>query len=138
MSADYFAHAIVGVAIDATVFEEKVGETVPSCLHPEREGNKFCPVCGERVGDRTLRTPRFTVDGILAALPGGYREVTGGKFYRVVIGLGPEPATMDSALSQGGVPDVEEVRATLKAVLEPLGLWEKSRFGLHAVLDCLY
>ncbi len=138
MGVDYYASAIVGVAFDAKVFEETVKETVPSCKHPERVGNKFCPVCGERVGNRTTETPRYSVEDIVDALPDGYEEFSREHLGMVVIGVGPDHADDSRPVKTAKVPDREEVEKTLKAVLEPMGLWGKARFGLHAVLECSY
>lgn len=138
MGVDYYARAIVGVAFDAKVFEETVKETVPSCKHSERFGNNFCPVCGERVGDRTNKTPRYSVEDIVDALPGGYEEISREGLGMVVIGVGPQHASEYRSVTTAVVPDHKEVEKTLKAVLEPMGLWGKARFGLHAVLECSF
>lgn len=41
-------------------------QTVPSCDHPEREGNAFCPVCGVRV--RNVEREVLTLDPRLVGL----------------------------------------------------------------------
>jgi len=36
------------------------------------------------------------------------------------------------------LPDIAEVETRLKSLLEPLGLWDKDKFGLYVILYCSY
>ena len=49
--------------------------------------------------------------------------------------------------SNGGDPNtfkslddvnVDEIKEKLKSILEPVGQWDESKFGLHAILYCSY
>jgi hypothetical protein len=36
------------------------------------------------------------------------------------------------------VPDIEATKMSLKGALDPLGLWDESKFGIYTVLYCSY
>ena len=52
---------------------------------------------------------------------------------------------METGSSNGGddyafmnIPDIEKIKEKLKNLLEPHGLWNEGKFGLHLILYCSY
>ncbi len=140
MSTDYTAYALIGVRF---VQPDPPERTEPSCRHPERVGQAFCPVCGTRVGERRVTDWMANADvleGIENSLPDGWvlarsGEHENGEFlgFGCSRGWRAEP----SWNTRQRIPPMEDVLRVCQAVLEPHGLWSDAvgaTFGLHCVM----
>lgn len=139
MSADFIAKAIVGIQVDPKKFYGPP-KKVKAFPHNYDESVKFCP----QTGKECWSTERELLGGVDKDLEKiGKFEIHKGTddFYHVV---GVVAATETN--SNGGneidfVPipaDLEAQKQELKALLEPLGMWDESKFGLYTLLCCLY
>lgn len=141
MGTSYYGHAIIGIAFNMPA-EIELEEVIPSCEHPERIGNVFCPKCGTRVDDRTIMDPseywelREQLD---EALPRNYivahNNYDDDAPYYVGYGVG---GSYDYGREKTiSLPNLDEVRATIKAALAEVGLdevYDEKSFGLHSVV----
>lgn len=136
MGVSYYVYQIVGCRI----LESKLmrPQTVRKCKCAVEGTPKFCPSCGKE----------FLVKD-LVPMPGyepheklcGLQVVAGNDVYkdrRIYVGLNMK--------SGGGYHNEDEIRCDItnlpalkeqvKAVLEPLGLWDEAQFGVWSVLYC--
>lgn len=133
MSVDYNAYAVLGVMIP----KEKLFRisTVPHEEHPIPEGAEFCPKCGKRVSV-TEKTPIYEE----GSRQNNWTDLLGS--FPIVWGTDQEEAYVGEWTRNGRKPIVpssfETIKAKLREVLEPLGLWDEETFGLYAVLYCSY
>jgi hypothetical protein len=137
MGVDYTAYAVIGVEIDPTKLTRP--KVVPHDEHPVPPGARFCPECGapatinvleliEGYDDDADRDDQF------------YQEVTGYPLVRndktdVVGGLIAEVNDWKHTTRFVRLGDLERLKAEMQAKLEPMGLWDESKFGLYALLD---
>ncbi len=135
MGTTYVATAVIGVTVDLARLEARFAVTNPSCPHSERVGQRFCPVCGTKVGDRTDFSAYDALQGIVSSLPQGFVATEHSYTSEVAVGYGVAADSYGKSVVSRALPDIAATAATLKAVLEPLGLWDEARFGLHAVID---
>lgn len=144
MGVSYTAHAVIGLRLS---YDGVAGEprTVPSCDHPERLGNAYCPVCGKKVGEkRGVMPTAYEVeerldglfpDGIDVVRLGGSEEEEPDFLIGVVAESRDYGESEDEFVP---IPDIAALKETLKSVFEPLGLWDEESFGLHAGMDVSY
>jgi hypothetical protein len=112
---------------------------VESCLHPEREGNAYCPKCGVKVGSREVRQKdrvESAADALRDALPRGYEmrdlDYMGqGATGDVFVGYAMITTREDGPCAETRpVPDIAEVERTVTALLAPYDVEVVKPFGL--------
>ena len=136
MSTFWTSYALVGVTFTLDGFVAK--STRPSCPHSERRGQAFCPVCGKPVRDETVRdhTKYHEVRGAIEGSLGTswHLSPTMDDMPFMVLGFGAHTEQGEHARIWP-VPPMEEIRDTIRGILEPHGLWEAAdpTFGLHSV-----
>lgn len=136
MGYDATAYAIVGLRLRSQQLTTQ--QRVRGCAHKlANEKVKFCPECGDPVWV-TKRTPIAGYDDGEPTLA-SYRVVDSGpnSEYVYVAGVLLEGASGQDGGSVGFISEInfEEVKAKMKAVIEPLGLWDEESFGFWAVLN---
>ena len=134
MGANYTAYAIIGIEVPVSGLFKT--EEIWHSKHVVPEGASYCPICGEKVveirqvalydedscciGSFKLH---FDWDEERAVL--GYRAVEQDYYYR-----------QDEKYGRFMLlPNIDRLKQSLREHLEPLGLWDESKFGLHALLD---
>ena len=138
MGVDYYASAVIGCEVTG-----KLHVTVlkPRCSHVNAPGAKFCAECGVATAPIEVKEPipGYTDEsdqiGELALVHTTDDE-------RTFVGVQSRAESLRRS-GFGGVtklPFVEVLGAyhRVKAVLEPLGLWDEASFGLWSVLYCSY
>ena len=155
MGVDYQAEAIIGVRVDARQMklcwtENKV---IRGCVHDVPEESKFCSECGQpREVDFTEQdedlmeqiTYHRKFHGLSVAYDGTVHDCPD----TAVFVVGKYLVTTDSnrsgssnmAFKQLLTPIIKlaHIKQEIKAVLEPLGLWDETMFGIYSVLNCSY
>jgi hypothetical protein len=135
----YTSYAGLGVMIDARGPAFKTEVVIPSCEHPERQGHRFCPECGTKVQDRRSTESTDLLETLLylvnkeIEMPDGYMAAELGYEDKFFVGF---CATSERDTLWAGVrepPSYDEIKATLKKILEPLGLYDSSTFGLYSL-----
>ena len=148
MGADYRAYAVIGCEIDLDVIP-RITKIVKAFNHNHPENVKFDPDTGNKLwkedsyqefafgpdDDRTYdeRTKMINI--------GDFSIFRGTDGKPIVLGIG----CGDSTYSNGGddhevidLPDINGLKNKLKAILEPVEMWDEDCFGLHAILYCSY
>ena len=144
--AEYSAYAVIGCEIDLDKIP-KITKTIKAFNHNHPENIKFDPETGKKLWkedtyqefafepDRTddIRTNVIDI--------GEFKIFRGTDARPIVMGFGCGKNTY----SNGGddyevidLPDVNELKNKLKAILEPLKMWDEECFKLHAILYCSY
>lgn len=152
MGVDYRAYAVIGCVVDLDKVTMKK-ERVRAFKHnyPDNGEIKFDPKTGRALWE-TKEYPEFVFedDGGCTDDYSGKSKVIklmGLKLYQgtdgepTVLGVG----TGDDTYSNGGddkeflpIKDLESIKNKVKAVLEPIGMWDEDTFGLYAILYCSY
>lgn len=148
MSCSFYAVAGLGVMIPHDRLCRKA--QMRDCPHDAPLTAKFCPECGERA----WREEEVPIEGYLpegnsdngyeptlcglAVYVHGGRET--GSDHRALVTPSLVRARGESSKDavQMANPDVESARTRLRDVLEPLGLWDGSAFGLWVLADVSY
>lgn len=146
MSTTFRAEAIIGVAIP----REKIFQKKPhrNCEHKIPNGAKFCPTCGKEatrlVDESIINIPdlKYGYDNYEYMCDWGYllsrmglsmTENQDDELY--FIGIATEARSYDEDLTQMvTIPDSGDLKQQLKDYLEPIGLWDESKFGLWSVM----
>lgn len=131
MSASYYSHAVLGCELPVTKLFMEVTEEHEE--HPVPPGAKFCPTCGKPAATKRI-VPIFNE-----------RDERVGRF-NIVWSTDRERAFVGLVSSDGNyrrtgrvqVEDISTLKRQLQHTLQPLGLWDEDKFGLHAVLYCSY
>lgn len=135
MGVYYTACTVVGIEIPQSACYTRSQTRDRGCEHPLPDGSNdpFCSRCGEKTWVESVVTEPLSLydedNGTFAGL-----DVIQDQYHddarRFFVGTA---TTMDM---QGGFPEmlppgvVEETRQRLKAVLEPLDLWDEDKFGI--------
>ena len=136
MSTSYTAYAVIGVVVSkAHLYRVEVHHHSEKSGHAVPEGALFCPVCGKEAYYRTME-PLF--DEIKWCV-GPFGLISSYEDDRVALGYNAtEPGyyyhEKDKEWRSMPLPDINELKDRLRFYLEPLGLWDESTFGLHAIL----
>lgn len=131
MGADYTAIAVIGCEINPKqLFVER---RVPHRKHAMPPGARFCPTCGAPA--ETTEVVDVIEEGeVDIAKP--FTVWCGTDRKCVVVGIGT--STGWNEINSLKRVDLAKVEDELKEVLSPLGWWDESKFGLHAILYCSY
>lgn len=148
MGADYRAYAVIGCEIMLENIP-KITEIIKAFNHNHPKNVKFDPETGKKLwkedsyqefafepdDDRTYDERTKMID------IGEFKIYRGTDGSPTVIGFG----CGEDTYSNGGevhevidLPDVNELKNKLKAILEPVNMWDEDCFGLHAILYCSY
>jgi len=138
MSTTYHAIAIVGCKVDKSKLFTT--DLVRSCEHPIPVGGvKFCPECGKRTYKKTKKpiqdydTDKETVCG---------KRVFGHYYDTNFVIIAEQCVAVDNydgplaKMLPITVTDTTTWENKLRAVLEPLGLWDDEQFGIWTMLYC--
>lgn len=135
MGVDFTAYAAIGVLIRRG--DALVATKTRVCHHGDAPGASYCPVCGKPMWTTEQRLrPR------LAALSDSYRPPQGAMVLLptaqersdfVVTARLARADARDDGCARVEVGDVALERERLRGFLEPLGLWDESKFGMWAV-----
>lgn len=138
MGVDWYARAAIG----CKVAKEKLWPTsrVRACSHPlPDEAMRFCPTCGKPAWENRSR-PADGYDegkGTFHGFPVA-RGTDGAVHVVCVKGCLAEADSDDGAARRGLPGDIGEAEHDLRAMLEPLGMWDDKAFGLWSILYCSY
>lgn len=143
MGVDYTSYAAIGVRVDPAKL--KTTKQVRSCsckIGSDRSGffPKFCPCCGKHFTKQETDwidgclprdcTPE-TFEGFPLAFSTDEKEmVICAKMVRTKYGSELEMSPLDD--------ETDRERMNLRDVLAPLGLWNRSQYGLWAIQRCSY
>lgn len=137
MGYDAYAYAIVGLKVDPKKLDSVLHkeDLVRGCSHEvDSIRTKFCPECGKPVvKSTTVPHPEFDVDDSKFF---GFKLLCKNSEDRNFYYIAGEVA---SSSSYSGKPylnykNIEDIKGKMKNVLEPLGLWKESSFGIHVFL----
>ena len=140
MGVSFSAGAAIGVCVRKSQLYRS--EQVPGCACPVLvAGAKFCPQCGKPM-TKTRRVP-------IAGYDDGKETVAGfpivwatheerGESYCVIGSLCVRAGGEDVPQMVAFVKSRDSLHDSLKAALEPLGLWDEKAFGLWAVPNVSY
>lgn len=135
MGVDYYASAVLGCEVTGKLrYEvEKRG-----CLHDAGD-QPFCPKCGKQtVIKETVNIPEYEDDAI-GAEDGPYLTVfstTDNR--RQIAGIGTTVDSDGCNEAQFMLVNFDEIKRQVREVLEPLGLWDETKFGMWSVMHCSY
>jgi hypothetical protein len=150
MGVDYKAYyAVIGCILDRSKIAVKQ-EKVKTFKHdyPEDGETKFDPKTGIPLW-KTIEYPEYIFDAYdcegrakVIKLNGLNIFISGGGNTPEVIGIG----TGRKTYSNGGeaydfrplVEDLDSIKKRIKDVLEPIGMWDETSFGLYSILYCSY
>lgn len=142
MGVDYKAKAVIGIILDEEKIPTKKFKN-KTFDHNYPESMRFSPVDGRKLWDER-EIPEFTFDEEsrdtrLIPLPKNIKLFHGTNGEPIILGFG-----ISDTDSNGGndycfkkLPE-EDIRTKIKAVLEPLNLWNEETFGLYSILYCSY
>lgn len=139
------SYAGLGVIIDAMNSNFWADSDRPTCPHPERIGNTFCPKCGVRVGRTGTPEAIALKDRFQSVIDGNYSSDEGycavrvgyednSTLYFVGYTLVLSSYREDTLKSFQALPSEDEVKAHLKDMLEPFDLYNERTFGFHSVM----
>lgn len=162
MGADYSAHAIIGVELPdpESLPNLKIKVRKKAFKHSfEDDGEtEFDPKTGkplwlDEVMDVDSDDPAVVYDlyddGDDIELVDGQKVLKAPKGMDFNVGTDEDSifigVVVSTGSSNGGeeteflpMPDVDKIRSDLRGCLEPLGLWDESKFGLYVNLYCSY
>ena len=145
MGVSYYAVSIVGVKID---FSKLKGDIilVQSCEHPERTGNKFCPICGKKVEVRKEYKEDLAdeIEEVLQSynLPKGYKfHFVDDRIY--LLGWGTVHGSYSDDFNfthPANIPSMDEIKNTLQDIAPAVqaqvndspSILDNTNFGLWA------
>jgi hypothetical protein len=135
MGADYYAYAVIGCEVTGKLYKPAVE---PGCLHKNPPTQAFCGTCGKK----TVKHTEIPIDGFD---PDDNLLVFNGRALKVVHTTDDERAfagltttAIDHRDSATRIDLDTFAREMVQEVLEPLGLWDPTSFGIWSVLFCSY
>ena len=141
MSTSYYGHTVIGVAFQMPDHLE-IEKVIPSCPHPERIGNVYCPTCGTKVADRKtvdLTDTEEIREDFRGKLPRNYL-IVGDSYERdatFYIGYGASLSSYRDNKESLDLPDPDKVKRVIKKFMQEYGLsdvYDESTFGLHCIM----
>lgn len=148
MGTDYRAYAVIGCEIILNDIPN-ITRIIKAFEHNYPEDIKFDSKTGEKLWkEDTYQEFAFEPDDdrfydkrTKMIDIGEFTIFRGTMGSPVVIGFGCGENTYSNGGDEHevvGLPDVNELKNKLKAILEPVKMWNEDRFGLHAILYCSY
>jgi hypothetical protein len=144
--AEYSAYAVIGCKINLDDIPSII-KTVKAFEHNFPLSTKFDSQTGKPLW-REDSYPKYTFysDGrederSQPIDKKGLKTYQGTDGEPLILGFGVGEDTYSNGGDDYGfrnLPDVNEIKEKLKAVLEPLDMWSEINFGLYAVLHCSY
>jgi hypothetical protein len=144
MGFHYRAKATIGVKVSkASVMETKqVKVRGCECEEDFTPKMKFCPACGKPIWTmQDTSTGAFDDDSLEQGEPtiGGLTVIgTDGEYNEefIVCGIEPIIAGEGDGIDSFDLEDIDlvQIKSKLKAILEPKGLWDMKKFGLHIMM----
>lgn len=136
MSANFSAYAIIGLKLDKDLLYQEAKQ-VKAFEHNHPKTMKFCPNTGKECW-KEVREEIQEWDGQNLCGFQVHRSTDGNELIvGIVVADGAEE--YHGGVDFAKLPDnLEEQKRMLEDKLKPLGLWNKSKFGLYAVLYCSY
>lgn len=141
MGVSYYGHTVIGVAFqmpDHLTTEE----VIPSCPHPERIGNAYCPKCGTKVADQKM-VDRTDIEEIREdhrrKLPKNYLIVGDSydDYATFYVGYGAMVSEYRGSRKTLGLPDVDKIKRVIQTFMAEYGLsevYDEETFGVHCLL----
>lgn len=139
MSVSYSAYALIGVRVPVARFYHQV--PIRSCAHEFDSAYHYCPICGKPASQYArvpmLDTSHEALQGLHVIAP---TPISGEPQY---VYIADQYAQTDWNESAGQMPlptgaEVLAAYAKMRAVLEPVGLWDGTQFRLWVVLNVSY
>jgi hypothetical protein len=143
MGADYKSYAVIGIKIENKLIPRKKHK-MKAFTHDFPENWVADPTTGRKLWQE-YDEPEFSFDAyerasIKPKLPTGvavfYETNNGGEEPAFVLGYGI--TGVDFYTGCKVLPDVDKLKADLKELLTPLGLWDEQKFGLYSICHCSY
>tara|TARA_Y100000034_G_scaffold37672_2_gene46322 strand:- start:2476 stop:2889 length:414 start_codon:yes stop_codon:yes gene_type:complete len=137
MSAVWHSYAVIGILIDKDKLY-KEAKTVKAFAHNHPRTMKFCPDTGKELW-KEVREPIPEWDE--SETLGSFKVHTSTDSHDHVVGIiaADEAEMRGSGVDFTKLPDnLADEKYKLKELLEPLGLWDESKFGLYSILYCSY
>lgn len=141
MSKSFYALSLVGVQVDPVEFikaHTPPPEMIRECKHKETE-NMYCAECGRFMWYEEDQKPTVELHH------GSYKNfcvLTGTDYQSMAIGKGGISCSADNEgahkVTDLSTIDLLKLRRELRETLEPLGLWDESKFGIQTILYCSY
>lgn len=135
MSTNFTAYAVIGVVVSRAHLYKV--EIIPHTEHAIPEGAMYCPTCGKSATTREL-VPLFDEDTWSI---GPFSLITSYSDDRVAFGFVADEQDYyvdwrpdDKKSRSLPLPDIDDLKDRLHFHLAPLGLYDESTFGLHAIL----
>jgi hypothetical protein len=136
MSVSYHAHAVIGIVVDTGIF---YGAPIKerAFAHNYGEDMAYCPKTGAKLW-KVVKNPKPEYDTFKETFAGFQILEDRESAITVLCVASAEDSEgyrrSASFAKLGG--DIEEQKRRLHEVLEPLGAWDESKFGLYAILTC--
>lgn len=136
MSSDASAMLVVGVHLrEKELYRIK---TERSCKCEEHPRSKFCPDCGKPVIHEVME-PRLESKKFKGELPHSDQELAPEIYLKqqscsgdYFLGYFVETTLRETWKFHEVLP-FEDVKTTVRAILNPLGLWDHKKFGVYVV-----
>lgn len=140
MSVDYTSFAVIGCEIPVTSLEAYYLKR--NCDHQIPDGAVYCPTCGKKVSQMTKTVPQWYSEHnrrILSPnkeiVPNSLDVVFCTDEKRCFAGISISADDAQHATSLFIPP---EIKTQVRNILESVGLWDESKYGLWAVQYCSY
>jgi hypothetical protein len=146
MSVSYRALTIIGCEIDVSklyvtteLYDEEHSCDALQVMFDRGEQPGFCPTCGEelRSSERDCLAPEFEESEDEPTL-GGLPVVSssdGDCFLAAYVQENGEDGSGGVSFDAGATLDSFHMADRLRAILEPLGMWDVGSFGVYTILD---
>lgn len=140
MSVDYTSYAVIGCEIPVKALTTR--NIKRACKHSIQSDHKFCPECGKPAWETGMGIPDWYQpdsdriydkdknDYVNLVFSTDQKHCIAG-FWSRADNDNPKGFLTPSHLGS-------ETREKVRAILESVGLWDESKFGLYAVQYCSY
>lgn len=144
MGADYHAKAVIGIEINEADIPKKHFK-VKAFDHDYPEDWEVEPTKPNRKLWKEGNFPEFDFEYAQEftrkiELPKNIQLFKGTDGQPAVLGFGIETGSSNGGIDYEFEPisDITDIKNSLKNLLEPLGMWDETSFGLYSILYCSY
>jgi hypothetical protein len=144
MSSSWYSSAVIGCGIDESKIPT-ITKNIKAFEHnmPEDSLDKFDSKTGKplwvikKFPEYSFREEVEDKNTKIIDLK-GLQIYTDTDYKHVVLGFGCTASDWDITCNFRDLCDINEIKEKLKSILEPINMWDGSKFGLYSILRCSY